>query len=72
MLTALTLNCSQFNKVLNTMILNVKEVNRALLKSEECLLVDLGNYHSRASKGLQHALVVEQVIGVHNTKKGCL
>ena len=66
MLTALTLNCSQFNKVL---ILNVSEVNRTLLKSEECLLVDLGNYHSGASKGLQHALAVAQVIGVHNNKK---
>ena len=66
MLTALTLNCSPFNKVL---ILNVSEVNRTLLKSEECLLVDLGNYHSRASKGLQHALAVAQVIGVHNKKK---
>ena len=39
MLTTLTLNCSQFNKVLNTMILNVSEVNRTLLKSEERLLV---------------------------------
>ena len=66
MLTVLTLNYSQFNKVL---ILNVSEVNRTLLKSEECLLVDLGNYHSGASKGLQHALAVTQVIGVHNNNK---
>lgn len=41
MLTTLTLNCSQFNKVLNTMILNVSEVNRTLLKSEERLLVTI-------------------------------
>ena len=41
MLTTLPLNCSQFNKVLNTMILNVSEVNRTLLKSEERLLVTI-------------------------------